>query len=216
MSTLQDYDINQYIFTRIDHHSDNEIYIGVHKTLPNTCYIFKYNNSASTVGKEAQILNYLKDKVSPRIPVVCYHNIGKNISPSGKIYNDLIIMTRIKGEVLGVDNNIKHKSIQYKKQVLISLIRLVGELHSHNIIYGDTYNGNVIIDDSEIFLIDFDKAFFSNQVPEYFSQKIIERPITSDIFCIQSLITDIFPSYNLKDSHTRNLSDLLTLINDLN
>jgi tRNA A-37 threonylcarbamoyl transferase component Bud32 len=93
------------------------------------------------------------------------------------------------------------------------LIRLVGELHSHNIIYGDTYNGNVIINDSEVFLIDFDKAFFSDQVPKYFSEMIIERPITSDIFCLQSLIKDIFPSYKLGDSQTTEISDLLTIVN---
>ena len=219
MSTLQHYDTDQYTFTRIDHHSDNEIYIGVHRTIPNTSYIFKYNNSVTNIGKEAEILNYLEELGIPRIPVVCYHNIGKNISPSGKIHNDLIIMTRIKGEVLninnGTGNNIKHKSIEYKKRILTSLITLVAELHSHNIIYGDTYNGNVIIDDSQVSLIDFDKSFFSDQVPEYFSEMIIERPITSDIFCLQSLITDIFPNYKLADSHTRTLSDLLLLINGL-
>ena len=128
-------------------------------------------------------------------------------------------MTKIGGEVLNVNNdrsiNIKYKSIQYRKQVLTSLIKLVSELHSHNIIYGDTYKGNVIINDSDVFLIDFDKSFFNTQVPEYFSQMIIDRPITSDIFCLQSLIRDLFPDYKPRDNQTTEISDLLTIVNSL-
>lgn len=145
--------------------------------IPYSEYIFKYNNNNS---KEADILIYLKVKLSSEtkslIPVIHYHNEGITISPSGKIYKDLIVMSRIKGKVLKTRQqddttciNLKCEPMQRKKYILISLIKLISELHSHDIIYGDTYGGNVIIDDSRepvrISLIDFDKTFFKDKVP---------------------------------------------------
>lgn len=155
--------------------------------------------------------------------MVYYHDVGKIVSPSGKVYADLIVINEIDGKVVKeyarkeTNINIKNKSTEYKKGILMLLFSLLSEIHAKGVIYGDTFYGNVLIDDcgSQVYLIDFDKSFYVNKVPEYFSEVIVSRPIISDIFCFQSLISSLFPTYILQDPKTMNFQDFLTVIDSL-
>lgn len=210
-----EYNIESYILTCIKD-VVTEVYSAIHKIHQDKEYIFKYHNSEDEVG----ILRYLEDKV-PYIPTIYYNNIGTNISPTGKSYKELIVMSKIKGEVLSnrFDSNpfkLRDQSLDVKKHIITEIIKIISVLHKHNIIYNDTLPGNIIISDSlQPYLIDFGQSLYTNNIPDYYGEIIQRRPITSDIFFLQSLIFEAFPNHVLLDSDTQNLSDLIILIDNM-
>lgn len=111
--------------------------------------------------------------------------------------------------------NLKHESMDNKKKVLTSLIQMVSLLHSHGIIYGDTFNTNMIITNSwQPFLIDFGNSFFKDAVPDIWSADIQNRLITTDVFCLQSLMGDMLDNFTHKDDKCTEISDLLETLNN--
>jgi len=160
-------------------------------------YVFKYCNNPRSL--EHEILSYLNDK-GLNIPKIVH--ISYNITTN---YKYLIIMDYISGE----NNNFKTLSL--KKNILLQLIDIISSLHSHGIIYGDTLSDNFIVTkDDKVFLIDFDKSFYKDNVPTHFSQKIKERPITTDIFALELLMVDLLRGYTIRD--LLELSDLRKVV----
>lgn len=72
----------------------NEVYRGTYKEKTS---IFKYHNDNSN---EVNIMNFLQRKIEG-IPIVYYHSTIPQISPSGRYFNELIIMSEIEGKVMG-------------------------------------------------------------------------------------------------------------------
>ncbi len=209
-----EFDIGSYYLTCVKD-DVTEVYSAIHKQDSSLEYIFKYANDES---QEIEILNYLQ-KLTDSVPNIHYTNVGANISPKGRSYNKFIVMSYIKGDVLSnrYDSNpykIREKSVSTKKAVLTEIIKLIELLHQQGIIYGDVFPGNIIISDERVYLIDFGRSFYTNTVPDYFSEIIQKRPITSDIFCLQSLIYEAFPDHICLDNEITTLDDLMQVVNN--
>jgi tRNA A-37 threonylcarbamoyl transferase component Bud32 len=168
-------------------------------------------------------MKFLQNKITKDrfFPIVLHHLTGNNKSPSGKIFKELIVMNKIDGRVHSEYHsgtnyiNLKHESIDDKKKILTSLMNIISLLHSFDIIYGDTFDKNVIISNTcQPFLIDFGNSFFKDKVPEIWSSAIIDRPISIDIFCLQSLMGDLLDNYVDKDDKTTEISHLLETLNN--
>lgn len=174
------------------HSTRNEIYCGYYNEQPS---IFKYTNDESN---EVHFMKQLhkpfsdfynqKFKKTLSIPEIYRHETTNVISPSNKVFKELIIMSEIKGKVL----NDSHDNICFnpitiidskiKKKLVLDILDLFYVCHQNGVIYGDGLIKNIIVTEDLIpILIDFGNAFTKEKTPK----SIAEFPIESmDVFTL--------------------------------
>lgn len=171
----------------IDDHR-NEVYRGMYD---GKLCIFKYQDDENS--KEAEIMKFLYGKI-PGIPIVYHHSLFQ-ISPSGRNFYQLIIMSELEGKVMIYSKpkderyiDLREIPVENRKNIVKSLINMIADLNSHGFIYSDDLFGNVIIShDYQPFLIDFQCHSINekSQFPEY--------PIeASDTFILLNLLRYAF------------------------
>lgn len=167
----------------------NEIYEGTYDDKP--C-IYKYTSGNNIEG---EILSYLQQKIS-NIPELYFYDKGNYMSPSGTTFTSLIVMEKIYGITLHeLLNTNKNKCVP----VIKNLLNIIKELHDNNVIYGDDFYYNVIINNKyEPILIDFDYSFFTHKscprTPSIFTFNYWKLD-TCDIFRLINILEKIGCSF---------------------
>jgi serine/threonine protein kinase len=177
-------------FTLI-HCTRNEIYLVTKHDDPQWKRIYKYHNDQDS--KEVEIMQALKGVVP--IPQVYEHSSTSQQSPSGKTFNNLVVMEYIEGHtIMGVfpyeeqqnspGSYVKKEdlTVDQRKNITIQLIGIIIVLHQQGIIHGDDILSNSILTaDGQLYLVDFGNSYYINNPP---LERVIIAPIQEsfDIF----------------------------------
>ena len=141
-------------FKTEDFNTESKLY-----TMDNLMYKIFFDNSIHIETKE-QIINYLLEQNL---------NCKNIILPKNKIFINNIFKGYTMDYVQNsssissfVNDNNSNFSLEKRKKFMLELNNSIKEIHKANMYYGDIHQGNIIIDNFDLYLIDIDSLRINN------------------------------------------------------